>query len=178
MFRSLLKHGYLYADPHPGNYRFLDDGRVAFLDFGCVKQISPALIDGMKSYMRAALDEDWDAFDKACVEVLDYHPDDPSWDVYRDYTIELMKPIMLDEWHCTVERARETVTHIARGIKELSFKDGAIPTIPHVPQMPREFTFVNRLQWGLASVMGGIGTIANFREVTEPWIRGGVDPIP
>ena len=25
-----------YADPHPGNYLFRDDGRVALLDFGCV----------------------------------------------------------------------------------------------------------------------------------------------
>jgi predicted unusual protein kinase regulating ubiquinone biosynthesis (AarF/ABC1/UbiB family) len=178
MFRSLLKHGYLYADPHPGNYRFLEDGRVAFLDFGCVKKISDDLIGGIKRYMTAALDEDWDEFDRACVEVLDYNKDDPSWDVYRSYTIELMGPLIHDEWHCTVERARETVTYIARGVKELTFKDGvAIPTIPHVPKIPREFTFLNRLQWGLASVMGSIGTIANFREVTEPWIRGPVYPV-
>jgi hypothetical protein len=44
--------------------------------------------------------------------------------------------------------------------------------------MPREFTFVNRLQWGLASVMGGIGTVASFRPVVEPWIRGHVHPLP
>ncbi len=179
MFRSLLKHGYLYADPHPGNYRFLEDGRVAFLDFGCVKKISDDLIGGIKRYMIAALDEDWDEFDRACVEVLDYDPDDPSWEVYRSYTIELMGPLIADEWHCTVERARATVTYIARGVKELTFKDGeTIPTIPHVPKIPREFTFLNRLQWGLASVMGSIGTIANFRAVTEPWVRGPVHPVP
>ena len=27
----------LYADPHPGNYLFLADGRLGFLDFGCVR---------------------------------------------------------------------------------------------------------------------------------------------
>lgn len=179
MFRSLLKHGYLYADPHPGNYRFMEDGRVAFLDFGCVKKISDELIHGIKRYMVAALDEDWEEFDRVCVEVLDYNPDDPSWDVYRSYTIELLKPLVSDEWHCTVEAARETVTFIARGVREIAFKEGeTIPTIPHVPQMPREFTFMNRLQWGLASVMGGIGSIANFREVTEPWVRGPVKPVP
>jgi predicted unusual protein kinase regulating ubiquinone biosynthesis (AarF/ABC1/UbiB family) len=26
-----------YADPHPGNYLFLDDGRLGFIDFGCVQ---------------------------------------------------------------------------------------------------------------------------------------------
>jgi hypothetical protein len=27
----------LYADPHPGNYLFRSDGRLGFLDFGCVR---------------------------------------------------------------------------------------------------------------------------------------------
>src|SRR3954453_16739617 len=27
----------LYADPHPGNYLFRTDGRLGFLDFGCVR---------------------------------------------------------------------------------------------------------------------------------------------
>jgi len=180
MFRSLLKHGYLYADPHPGNYRFLDDGRVAFLDFGCVKKMSDTMVAGIKRYMVAALDEDWEEFDRTCVEVLDYDPDDPSWDVYRDYTIYLLGPLIQEEpWECTQQKAREAVTFIARGVKDLAFKEGeTLPSIPHVPKMPREFTFLNRLQWGLASVMGGIGTIAQFRPITEPWIRGPVEPVP
>lgn len=178
MFRSLLKHGYLYADPHPGNYRFLEDGRVAFLDFGCVKKISDDLIAGIKRYMRAAIDEDWDEFDRACIEVLDYDPNDASWELYRSYTIQLMRPISQEEWHCSVESAREAVTYIARGVKKIAFEEGSIPNIPHVPRMPREFTFLNRLQWGLASVMGGLGTVGRFREVSEPWIRGPVHPVP
>ena len=42
MFRALFEYGLLYADPHPGNYRFLGGGSVAFLDFGCTKQIPGA----------------------------------------------------------------------------------------------------------------------------------------
>jgi hypothetical protein len=44
--------------------------------------------------------------------------------------------------------------------------------------MPQDFTFVNRLQWGLASVLAGLRTEARFRSATEPWIRGGLHPIP
>lgn len=179
-FRSMLRHGMLYADPHPGNYRFLPDGRVYFLDFGCVKQLPPDLIAGMKRYMTAALDGDWKEFDRACVEVLGYDPNDETWDLYRSYTMELMMPLYTkDIWICSREKARETVQYIARGIKELSFKEGeTIPTIPHVPKMSQDFTFVNRLQWGLASVMAGLGTHACFRNITEGWIRDGVYPIP
>jgi predicted unusual protein kinase regulating ubiquinone biosynthesis (AarF/ABC1/UbiB family) len=35
-----MRHRLLNGDPHPGNSLFLDDGRVAFLDFGFFKQMS------------------------------------------------------------------------------------------------------------------------------------------
>ncbi len=179
-FRSLLRYGMLYADPHPGNYRFLDDGRVAFLDFGCIKKLSPELVAGIKRYIVAAMDGDWAEFDRACVEVLGYDPNDESWDLYRSYTMELTMPICTDGvWDSSPERARETVAYLTRGIRSLAFKEGEkIPKIPHVPKMPQEFTFVNRLQWGLASVLAGLRTQANFRRAVEPWLRGGIEPIP
>lgn len=179
MFRGLLRHGYLYADPHPGNYRFFEDGRVAFLDFGCVKILPPDLVAGMKRYMRAAMDADWPEFDRACVEVLGYDPDDESWDVYRSYTLQLMMPIMSREpWVCSRESAREAVHSISRGIRQLMFKEGEIPQLPKIPEMPQDFTFVNRLQWGLSSVMAGLGTIACFRDMMEDWVRTDLQPVP
>ncbi|MFA6147461.1 MAG: AarF/ABC1/UbiB kinase family protein [bacterium] len=30
----------LFADPHPGNFLFMDDGRLGILDFGCVRTLS------------------------------------------------------------------------------------------------------------------------------------------
>ncbi len=178
MFRSMLKYGVLYADPHPGNYRFLADGRVAFLDFGCVKMLPPDLVAGMKRYMGAAIDGDWAEFDRACVEVLGYDPNDESWDLYRSYSMELMVPLCSDKvWQCSPERAREHVTYLSRGIKDLALKDGR-PNIPYVPKVPQDFTFVNRLQWGLASVLAGMRTAAAFRPLIEPWVRSGLHPIP
>ncbi|HVY46638.1 MAG TPA: AarF/ABC1/UbiB kinase family protein [Minicystis sp.] len=179
-FRSMLKYGVLYADPHPGNYRFLPDGRVAFLDFGCIKELPPELVAGIKRYMRAAMDGDWAEFDRACVEVLGYDPNDESWDLYRSYTMELMMPLCTDaEWECSPEKSRETVAYLTRGLKSLAFKEGEkVPNLPLVPKMPQDFTFVNRLQWGLASVMSGLRTVAAFRPLMEPLVRGGLDPIP
>jgi predicted unusual protein kinase regulating ubiquinone biosynthesis (AarF/ABC1/UbiB family) len=37
-----LLTGTIHADPHPGNYMLLDDGTVGVLDFGAVKDLSPA----------------------------------------------------------------------------------------------------------------------------------------
>jgi hypothetical protein len=176
----MLRYGVLYADPHPGNYRFHEDGRVSILDYGCVKLLPPELVAGMKRYMRAAMDADWAEFDRACVEVLGYDPKDESWDLYRSYTMELMVPICTrGVWQCSPEKARETVAYLSRGIRDLAFKDGEkVPSIPHVPKMPQDFTFVNRLQWGLASVLAGLRTEAAFRPSIEPWLREGLHPIP
>jgi predicted unusual protein kinase regulating ubiquinone biosynthesis (AarF/ABC1/UbiB family) len=41
--KQLLEDGYFHADPHPGNLRVMDDGRLAFFDFGMVGRISPTL---------------------------------------------------------------------------------------------------------------------------------------
>jgi predicted unusual protein kinase regulating ubiquinone biosynthesis (AarF/ABC1/UbiB family) len=173
-FRSMLLFGVLYADPHPGNYRFLRDGRVAFLDFGCVKELSPELVLGMKRYMRAALDEDWAEFDRACVEVLGFDPADDSWDTYREYTLELLAPLIsVKPWQCSPEKAREHVQQLLTRVKGLALK-GNVPHVPLVPNLPQEFTFVNRLQWGLASVLAGLRTEACFRAAVEPWIRSGL----
>jgi predicted unusual protein kinase regulating ubiquinone biosynthesis (AarF/ABC1/UbiB family) len=181
MFQSLLRYGMLYADPHPGNYRFLGGGRVGFLDFGCVKQLPPPLVAGIKTYIAAGMDADWKSFDRACIEVFGYDPDDKeAWELYRSYSIELLMPMTSrTPFQWSPEVARETVGYLARGIKKIAFKEG--DPMPHLPKpihMPQDFTFVNRLQWGLASVLGGLRVRACFRDIGEPWVRDPLWPLP
>ena len=41
----LLLSGVIHSDPHPGNFLLLPDGKVGVLDFGAIKQLSPAWLD-------------------------------------------------------------------------------------------------------------------------------------
>ena len=41
-FGCMYRHRQFSGDPHPGNFLLLDDGRVAFLDFGLFKRIDAA----------------------------------------------------------------------------------------------------------------------------------------
>ena len=51
------RHGHLFhADPHPGNYRFGEDGTVGFVDFGCVKVLTENQRRRIVKMMRAAVD--------------------------------------------------------------------------------------------------------------------------
>src|ERR1700676_4966985 len=38
-FGCMYRHHQFSGDPHPGNFMLLDDGRVAFLDFGLFKRL-------------------------------------------------------------------------------------------------------------------------------------------
>jgi predicted unusual protein kinase regulating ubiquinone biosynthesis (AarF/ABC1/UbiB family) len=174
MFRALWGHGLLYADPHPGNYRFLGGGRVAFLDFGCNKRIPPALVAGMKRYVTALQRGDETEFYRACVDVLGYDPDDrESWALYTEYTKLILRPLVVDEpFQYTKDFARETIAFLVRGGKKIVLRpDEAFPTLPAPVRMPTDYTFVNRLQWGFVSVLAGLRAKANWRRVVEPWLQ-------
>ena len=38
--QQLLEHGFFHADPHPGNLLALEDGRLCYLDFGMMSEVS------------------------------------------------------------------------------------------------------------------------------------------
>ncbi len=47
--------GLLHADPHPGNFRLLDDGRLGVIDYGAVNRLPNGLPPAMGSLVGAAL---------------------------------------------------------------------------------------------------------------------------
>jgi predicted unusual protein kinase regulating ubiquinone biosynthesis (AarF/ABC1/UbiB family) len=50
------RHANLFhADPHPGNYRFGEDGTVGFVDFGCVKVLSELRRRGIVDMVHAGV---------------------------------------------------------------------------------------------------------------------------
>jgi hypothetical protein len=181
MFRALYKHGLLYADPHPGNYRFLGGGRVAFLDFGCSKIIPAWLLDGMKRNVIAVQEEDWDTYERLCAEILGFDPSDPEgWRLHTEYTKMILQPLVVDRrFQYTKEFAREAIAFLVRHGKKIVFKPGdPLPNLPKPIHLPTDMTFVNRLQWGFASVLAGLQAEANWRRVIEPWLHGPLVPLP
>jgi predicted unusual protein kinase regulating ubiquinone biosynthesis (AarF/ABC1/UbiB family) len=55
---SIYQLNHFNADAHPGNYVLLDDGRVAFLDFGMTKRVDPEQISLEEEVVKARLDND------------------------------------------------------------------------------------------------------------------------
>lgn len=57
-FGLLLRNGVALGDPHPGNYLRTADGGVCFLDYGLLRDVSPAYLDGERAIARATRDSD------------------------------------------------------------------------------------------------------------------------
>lgn len=68
VYATNLRFCLFNADPHPGNYRFHDDGSVSFLDFGCVKRLEREQVDVMVAIGRACMRDDVLGTWRACVE--------------------------------------------------------------------------------------------------------------
>ncbi|HYF71951.1 MAG TPA: AarF/UbiB family protein [Nocardioides sp.] len=57
---AILRHGFLHADPHPGNMLVTDDGRLGLLDLGMVTTVAPRLRDQVVKLLISIGDGDGD----------------------------------------------------------------------------------------------------------------------
>eukprot|EP00793_Prasinoderma_coloniale_P001226 PRCOL_00004998-RA len=56
---QLVYTGFVHADPHEGNLMLLRDGRLAFLDFGLMSRVEPAIMEGFAKGIQHVLASDW-----------------------------------------------------------------------------------------------------------------------
>jgi predicted unusual protein kinase regulating ubiquinone biosynthesis (AarF/ABC1/UbiB family) len=47
-YYQVLRLGSFHADPHWGNYLFRQDGTIGLIDFGCVKDMTPAFVEHLR----------------------------------------------------------------------------------------------------------------------------------
>lgn len=66
-----------YADSNPGNYVFLNDGRLGLLDFGCCREFSDEEWAFYKQVGKAKLAGDDEAYRLGMCRAADVDPDDP-----------------------------------------------------------------------------------------------------
>lgn len=163
-FGSIARFGMFNADPHPGNYLFHDDGTVTFLDFGCVKRLSPAAQRGFWDMPSAAIDNDGERLLRVFIEQGFVRADDPppaeemlAW--YRHNFAALHQP---QPFTFTPEFAAQILGHLVSMDKDL---------MRHVT-LPREFVFTNRIFVGLYSILGALRATADWMAIFQEDVTG------
>jgi len=154
-FTCIFHHCVFNADPHPGNYLFAPDGDVVFLDYGCIKHFDTDFVDGWKRLALAVLNDDKPSFRDAMIGTgMVMRP--RSFDF--DYQWDVM------EYLYTPFKSKEPFTYTNEYVKK-SY-DLMMWKNPNKLRtgMPPDWLFLNRLQWGLNSVLAHM-------KATGPWPR-------
>jgi ubiquinone biosynthesis protein len=55
VIQSIFEHGFFHADPHPGNFFILRDGRIALIDFGMMGAVDRDTVDDLLAFLVALL---------------------------------------------------------------------------------------------------------------------------
>lgn len=100
--RLYYQKGIIYADPHPGNFFFMDDGRLGLIDFGCCYRFTDQMWDYCAEIERASHGPiDSKAMDAALlrsVDLTDGSRMGEEWlTLLRDYCAWMWEPMQKDE---------------------------------------------------------------------------------
>lgn len=155
-FQSLFRHGAYNGDPHPGNYLFHPDGRVTFLDFGCVRRFDHGFIDRWKAFARGMVEHDRANFPER-LRALGFVGREKGFDYDYHWTLTryLYEPFTQEDPYFTYDDE-----YVAQSYSVLLFEN---PNQRRTA-MPPEWLLLNRLQWGLNAVLAKL-------EATAPWPR-------
>jgi predicted unusual protein kinase regulating ubiquinone biosynthesis (AarF/ABC1/UbiB family) len=157
VFDSMFHHHLFNGDPHPGNYLFTADGRVAFLDFGCVKRFDPAFIADFKQLNKAYLSGDKEGyFRKACAMhfIKPGYEDRVDREWLWSYASWFYRPILEDApFRFTPEYCKQALQMIfGENMTRLN--------------MPGEYVMLNRITFGLNSILSRMGACENWRRLS------------
>ncbi|MBL1209158.1 AarF/ABC1/UbiB kinase family protein [Geminocystis sp. GBBB08] len=67
--RQLLEHGFFHADPHPGNLFVMADGKMAYIDFGMMDQLTEDTKETIASSVVQLINRDYQALAKDFVNL-------------------------------------------------------------------------------------------------------------
>jgi predicted unusual protein kinase regulating ubiquinone biosynthesis (AarF/ABC1/UbiB family) len=153
------------ADPHPGNYLLLKDGRVAFLDFGLVRAIDPGTRASLIQILLALKDDDLDEGRTALEALGILSRKTPEVTAIWDHLKLLNGPVMVDE---DVTITREMVQEIAAAFDPRSPSFGTLRKVG----MPGLIMTLNRMTFGVASLLGRLEPTANWQAISREYWFG------
>jgi predicted unusual protein kinase regulating ubiquinone biosynthesis (AarF/ABC1/UbiB family) len=169
LFSGPARAGLLHADPHPGNYRLLDDGRLAVLDYGAVNRLPDGLPAPIGPLVRLAL-EDHAADVLAALRAEGFVR--PEFDVdaqaVLDYVTPMLEPIRAETFHFSRAWLRREAARVA---------DPRSPAnaLGRQLNLPPTYLLIHRVTLGGIGVLCQLGTEAPFRAEMERWLPGFAD---
>jgi predicted unusual protein kinase regulating ubiquinone biosynthesis (AarF/ABC1/UbiB family) len=156
----------LHADPHPGNFRLLDDGRLGVLDFGAVARLPKGLPEPVGRLTRLALEGDAEG-------VMDglrsegFVPDSAQVDAegILEYLRPMLEPLAVDEFQFSREWLRSEARRIG---------DPRSPaySLGRQLNLPPSYLLIHRVTLGSIGVLCQLNSKAPYRSIVQRWQPG------
>ena len=167
----MYRHHQFSGDPHPGNFLLMDDGKVAFLDFGLFKVMPKELLELEMACQRAAAEGDAEQLHKIFSETgfisdPDRFRPDKLLAQFRDAT-----------WWYVLDERIELTPEIATQV----MIDMSDPRSQHFGQMrhetlPADHIFGRRVEMLTLAVLSQLRSAGNWHRVAREWLYGD-DPV-
>ncbi|NLT07563.1 MAG: AarF/ABC1/UbiB kinase family protein [Solirubrobacterales bacterium] len=165
---SLYRNGHFSGDPHPGNYRLLADGRVAFLDFGMTKRVDAGYLAREAAVLDAGMAGDAEALRDALADAGYYAAADER--VTAEAVLAHFRDVArwyVDDRPVTIDRELVTTVLI----------DAGDPRSPHWELMrrgtvPADAMLARRMEGLVLGVLGHLGATANWHRILRELVFG------
>jgi len=154
---TLYRDGVFHADPHPGNYQFLDDGRVVVFDYGCVRVFDALAVRAFVALADAVRDDDRRRTEKA-LRALGAEPPkrDASYAHLRGLLRSFFAPMLKPGTHRIDGR-------IVLDMRQTARDKMAIARI----RLPGKFMFLFRIRFGLYAVLSRLGAECDWAALEQ-----------
>ncbi|MGY1689956.1 ABC1 kinase family protein [Geodermatophilus sp. SYSU D01105] len=165
-FSGPQRAGLLHADPHPGNFRLLADGRLGVIDFGATARLPDGHPEPIGRLVRWALEGRADdvladlraeGFVRPGVEV--------DAQGVLDYLRPLLEPIESHHFQFTRAWMQEQAARIADPRSEAS-------RLGRMLNLPPAYLLIHRVTIGSIGVLCQLDSAGDFRSVIEEWLPG------
>ena len=164
-FGSIYHLQHFNADTHPGNYLLMEDGRVAFLDFGMTKRLTTQQIQLEQRAMDAAGRDDPEGLREALHD-LGFVADTSRVDAER-----LMEHVkMVGGWYLEDKQTEITPKLVMRMIEVTSDPRSDFFDLVRKESLPADELMGRRMETGLLAVLAQLRATANWHRIMREWV--------
>ena len=166
-FGSMYRHHQFSGDPHPGNSMLLDDGRMAFLDFGLFKRLPKEVAEFELQIQRLGIERKG--------EELIEHLSRGGWiSGKKDYEPDEILQ-QFDEfigWYTRDEEIRLSPGYATKVMLEMSDPRSSFFGKMRHETLPPDHVFGRRVEMLTLAVIGQLRATANWGAIAREWIFG------
>jgi predicted unusual protein kinase regulating ubiquinone biosynthesis (AarF/ABC1/UbiB family) len=172
-FGSIYHLQHFNADPHPGNYILLADGRVAFLDFGMTKKLDHEQIVLEQRAFDAASRDDPEDFRKALHD-LGFIKNPSKLDAER--LLEHMRAV--GGWYVEDREIEISAKRVMKIIESMNDPRSEYFDLMRREAMPADELMGRRMEIGVVAVLGQLRAKRNWHRIMREWIYADAPTTP